>query len=115
MLFRSQVIVNLVSNALKFTPAGGSVTVTFQEMRRRDGRAHYLVRVRDTGKGIDPQFLGRIFRPFEQEDGSIAPTFGGSGLGMAIADSLVRLMGGEIVIDSEVGRGSDMSVYLALD
>ena len=84
-----QVIVNLVSNALKFTPAGGSVTVTFQEMRRRDGRAHYLVRVRDTGKGIDPQFLGRIFRPFEQEDGSIAPTFGGSGLGMAIADSLV--------------------------
>ena len=110
-----QVIVNLVSNALKFTPAGGSVTVTFQEMRRRDGRAHYLVRVRDTGKGIDPQFLGRIFRPFEQEDGSIAPTFGGSGLDMAIADSLVRLMGGEIVIDSEVGRGSDMSVYLALD
>ncbi len=84
-------------------------------MRCRGGRAHYLVRVRDTGKGIDPQFLGRIFRPFEQEDGSIAPTFGGSGLGMAIADSLVRLMGGEIVIDSEVGRGSDMSVYLALD
>lgn len=108
----SQIVVNLVSNALKFTPEGGLVTVTFRQMYRADGKGRYLVRVRDTGKGIDPQFLGRIFRPFEQEDGSIAPSFGGSGLGMAIADSLAKLMGGEIVIDSEVGRGTDVSLYL---
>ena len=113
----SQVLVNLVSNALKFTPADGtgSVAVTFKEMYRAGDTVRLMVRVRDTGKGMDPQFLGRVFRPFEQEDASIAHRYGGSGLGMAIADSLVRLMGGEIVVDSEVGRGSDFTLYLPFD
>lgn len=108
----SQVVVNLISNAIKFTPEQGSVTVTLKEMYRTDNAARLMICVRDTGKGMDPQFLGRIFRPFEQEDASIATTYGGSGLGMAIADSLVTLMGGEIVVDSEVGRGSTFSLYL---
>ena len=108
----SQVIVNLVSNALKFTPAGGTVEVTFKEMYRAGDTVRLMVRVRDTGKGMDPQFLGRLFRPFEQEDASIAQQFGGSGLGMAIADSLVSLMGGEIVVDSEVGKGTEFALYV---
>lgn len=108
----SQVVVNLVSNALKFTPAGGTVSVTFKEMYRTEDTVRLMARVRDTGKGMDPQFLGRIFRPFEQEDASIAQQYGGSGLGMAIADSLVSLMGGEIVVDSEVGKGTEFALYL---
>lgn len=88
--------------------------VVIKEMYRRDDAAHFMFRVRDTGKGMDPRFLGRLFRPFEQENASIAQQYGGSGLGMAIADSLVTLMGGEIVVDSAVGRGSDFAVYLPM-
>lgn len=110
----SQVVVNLVSNAIKFTSAGGSVDVSIRELYRRENAARYMIRVRDTGKGIDPKFLGRLFRPFEQEDASIAHQYGGTGLGMTIADSLVGLMGGEIVVDSEVGRGSEFAIYLPL-
>lgn len=110
----SQVIVNFLSNAVKFTPAGGQITVTFRQMNRMDGKVHFLIRVRDTGKGITPEFLKRIFKPFEQETATIAKNYGGSGLGMAIADNMVKLMEGQIVVDSEVGKGSDFNVYLAL-
>jgi len=110
----SQVIVNFLSNAVKFTSAGGEISVTFRQMNRMDGKVHFMIRVRDTGKGISPEFLKRIFKPFEQETATIAKSHGGSGLGMAIADNMVRLMNGQIVVDSEVGKGSDFSVYLAL-
>lgn len=110
----SQVIVNFLSNAVKFTSAGGEISVTFRQMNRMDGKVHFMIRVRDTGKGISPEFLKRIFKPFEQESATIAKSHGGSGLGMAIADNMVRLMDGHIVVDSEVGKGSDFSVYLAL-
>ncbi|MCI9185182.1 MAG: response regulator [Lachnospiraceae bacterium] len=110
----SQVIVNFLSNAVKFTPPGGKVTVTFRQMNRMDGKVHFMIRVRDTGKGITPEFLKRIFKPFEQETATIAKSYGGSGLGMAIADNMVKLMDGHIVVDSEVGKGSDFNVYLAL-
>ncbi|MEY8339020.1 ATP-binding protein [Lachnospiraceae bacterium 62-35] len=110
----SQVIVNFLSNAVKFTPAGGQITVTFRQMNRMDGRVHFMIRVRDTGKGISPEFLKRIFKPFEQETATIAKSYGGSGLGMAIADNMVKLMEGQIVVDSEVGKGSDFNVYLSL-
>ena len=110
----SQVIVNFLSNAVKFTPAGGQITVTFRQMNRMEGKIHFMIRVRDTGKGISPEFLKRIFRPFEQETATIAMSYGGSGLGMAIADNMVKLMDGQIVVDSEVGKGSDFNVYVAL-
>lgn len=110
----SQVIVNFLSNAVKFTPEGGQITVTFRQMNRMDDKVHIMIRVRDTGKGITPEFLKRIFRPFEQETATIAKSYGGSGLGMAIADNIVKLMDGQIVVDSEVGRGSDFNVYVAL-
>ena len=111
----NQIIVNFVSNALKFTSAGGKVSVTFREMYRSGGSVNYMIRVRDTGKGMDPRFISRIFKPFEQEDRTIARRFGGTGLGMAITSALVELAGGEIVVDTELGRGSDFTVYLPFE
>ena len=64
--------------------------------------------------GMEAGFINRIFRPFEQENSGVAKKYGGSGLGMAIADQMVSLMGGEIVIDSMPGKGSDFTVYLSL-
>ena len=110
----SQVIINFLSNAVKFTEAGGEICVTFRQMQITEDSLRLMIRVRDTGKGIEPEFLNRIFKPFEQEDNKIAEKYGGSGLGMAISDNIIRLMGGQIVIDSEVGRGSDFTVFLSL-
>lgn len=111
----SQVIVNFVSNALKFTPEGGDVSVTFRQMRANDNTASYVIRVHDTGKGMDPRFVSRIFKPFEQEDGSIARRYGGTGLGMPIANGLIELMGGQIVVDTELGKGSDFMAYISFE
>lgn len=111
----NQVVVNFISNALKFTDAGGSVTVTVREMYRNERTVSYLIRVRDTGKGMDPRYISRIFLPFEQEDRTIARRYGGTGLGMAITDALVDLMGGKIVVDTEPGKGSDFTAYIPFE
>ena len=110
----SQVIINFISNANKFTPSGGAVTVTFREMEVIEDAVHLMIRVRDTGKGIREDFIDKIFHPFEQEDASTAHNYGGSGLGMAIADNIVKLMGGKILVESEEGKGTEFSVYLTL-
>ena len=110
----SQIVINFISNAVKFTERGGSVTVTLREMYRADGIVRYMLRVRDTGKGMDPRYVSKIFKPFEQEDRTIARRYGGTGLGMAITSALVDLMGGEIVVDTEPGRGSTFSAYIPL-
>lgn len=110
----SQIVINFISNAVKFTEQGGSVTVTLREMYQADGGVSYMLRVRDTGKGMDPRYVSKIFKPFEQEDRTIARRYGGTGLGMAITSALVDLMGGEIVVDTEPGRGSTFSAYIPL-
>lgn len=110
----SQVVVNFLSNAVKFTDYGGKITVTFRQMQIINNSMRLMIRVRDTGKGIEPEFLSDIFKPFEQEDNKIARKYGGSGLGMTISDNIIRLMGGQITIDSEVGKGSDFTVFLCL-
>lgn len=79
-----------------------------------DMRGMLGVRVHDTSIGMNPEFIGRIFRPFEQEDASTTRCFGGTGLGMAISDQLVKLMGGQIVVESSPGKSSDFSVFLSL-
>ncbi len=109
----SQVIINFLSNAVKFT-SKGEITVTFRQMMLHDGVADMMIRVHDTGIGMDPKFINRIFRPFEQESVDTSRKYGGTGLGMAITDQLVRLMGGEIVVESVPGQGSDFSVFLHL-
>ncbi len=109
----SQVIINFLSNAVKFT-SEGEIIVTFRQMMLHDGVADLMIRVHDTGIGMAPEFVERIFRPFEQESIDTAKNYGGTGLGMAITDQLVRLMGGEIVVESRKGVGSDFSVFLHL-
>lgn len=110
-----QVLTNLLSNASKYTNSGGEISLVFRQMNRVDGKVHMQFRVKDTGKGMNPEFLNRIFKPFEQESSSTTREYGGSGLGMAIADNMVRLMGGQIVVDTELGRGSEFSVYIPFD
>lgn len=109
----SQAIINFFSNAVKFT-SEGEIIVTFRQMMRSAGHVDLMVRVHDTGIGMAPEFINRIFRPFEQESIETTKRYGGTGLGMAITDHIVRLMGGEIVVESEPGKGSDFSVYLHL-
>lgn len=109
----SQIIINFLSNAVKFTKEG-EVIVTFRQMMMQDGMVDLMIRVHDTGVGMQPEFINRIFRPFEQEGVDTARKYGGTGLGMAITDQLVKLMGGEIVVESAPGQGSDFSVYLHL-
>ena len=109
----SQIIINFLSNAVKFTQEG-EIIVTFRQMFLQDGNADLMIRVHDTGIGMDPEFINRIFRPFEQEGADITRKYGGTGLGMAITDQLVKLMNGEIVVKSIPGEGSDFSVFLHL-
>ncbi|MCH5148348.1 MAG: response regulator [Clostridiales bacterium] len=110
----TQVVTNFISNANKFTPAGGSISVTFKQLDTIGGNAQILIRVRDTGKGIAPENIRKIMKPFEQEEASTAHNYGGTGLGLALCDQIVQLMGGNIVVDSELGKGTDFSVFLSL-
>lgn len=109
----SQVIINFLSNAVKFT-SEGEIIVTFRQMMLQNGVADFMIRVHDTGIGMEPEFINRIFRPFEQETIETSRLYGGTGLGMAITDQLVKLMGGEIVVESQPQKGSDFSVFLHL-
>ncbi len=105
----AQIVTNLVGNAIKFTKAGG-VTVELS----RDGEGRVVISVQDTGIGIAPERLERIFQPFAQADASIAQEFGGTGLGLAITRSLARLMGGDVGVQSRPGEGSRFEVSLDL-
>jgi CheY-like chemotaxis protein len=97
-----QVIWNLVSNAVKFTPPGGTVAVTL----RRDGESDEIS-VSDTGIGIDPLFLPDVFDTFRQADASTTRTYGGLGLGLSIVRHIVELHGGEVRAESEgIGKGA---------
>jgi PAS domain S-box-containing protein len=105
-----QVFANLLANAIKFTERGGEV-----EVRLERTSASIMVSVRDTGQGIDPEFLPYVFQRFRQADGSAARRHGGLGLGLAIVKELVELHGGTIRADSEGrGRGATFSVSLPL-
>lgn len=107
----SQVIINFLSNAQKFTSAG-EIVVTFRQMMLVGDGVDLMIRVHDTGVGMSSEFIHKIFRPFEQENDSIQKRYGGTGLGMAITDRIVKLMNGEIVVESKEGLGSDFSVFI---
>ena len=102
----SQVLINLLNNAAKFTPESGSIDVEISEKSLEDGMVRLHVEVRDTGIGIAPERLDKLFNSFEQADGSITRQYGGTGLGLAICKSIVELMGGKIWVESTVGVGS---------
>jgi len=99
-----QILLNLVGNAIKFTERGGVALTIVSEPSDDGGRLRF--EIRDTGIGLSPEASGKLFTPFTQADGSMARKYGGTGLGLAICKRLVELMGGEIGVESEPGRGS---------
>ena len=109
-----QILTNLVANAIKFTHEG-HVLVRVTERRDADGVHRARISVKDTGIGIAQDALERLFEPFVQADGSTTRRYGGTGLGLAIAKRLTTLMGGEILVDTEAGRGSTFTCTLALE
>jgi signal transduction histidine kinase/DNA-binding response OmpR family regulator len=109
-----QILVNLLSNAVKFTQRGEiTVRVRALSAAQLDEPVKLEVEVRDTGVGIAKDRFGRLFTAFSQADASTTRQFGGTGLGLAIVKQLVELMGGEIVADSELGRGSTFRFTIA--
>lgn len=110
----SQVLVNLVSNAMKFTPPGGSVTLEARQTAADSETVCLEFTVTDTGIGISETFQQHIFEPFEQAQPATARQYGGTGLGLAISSSFVKLMGGTIDVHSKLGEGTQFVVSLTL-
>jgi len=108
-----QVLMNLIGNAIKFTDEG-EVVVSVTTARSSDGRAAVCFTVRDTGIGIAPEHVQSVFKEFTQADSTMTRRYGGTGLGLAISQRLVRLMGGELRVQSAVGRGSEFSFTITL-
>lgn len=110
-----QVLGNLLSNALKFTPRGGRIRVSAQALTAQGSGARLLqLKVQDSGVGISPKQKTTIFDAFTQADAPTARRFGGSGLGLAICSRLVKLMGGGIELHSALGQGSTFTVTLPM-
>lgn len=106
----SQILVNLLANAVKFTPEGGKIRLCVRP--QAEGVAF---EVTDTGVGIDEAAIARVFEPFEQADASDEREFGGAGLGLAIVKRLVNMIDGSISVESEVGSGTKFTVWIPLD
>ena len=109
----NQVLINLLGNAIKFTKAQGVIRFMIEPEPEQDGCMRVKFTVADTGIGMSKEQLGKLFTAFEQADSSIARRFGGTGLGLAISQNLVKLMGGEIKVESEPNKGS--TFYFTLD
>jgi len=105
-----QIMKNIVSNAIKFTPAGGQVSVIASVQNSK-----VVFKVKDSGIGIPKNKQGHIFEAFKQADGSINRQYGGTGLGLSITKNLVDLLGGEISFESNEGQGTEFSVALPLE
>ena len=111
----NQVLLNLLSNAMKFTMPGGIVSVrVIQKGAASEGRASYDFQVKDTGIGMSKEFLAHVFDPFERERTSTVSGIQGTGLGMAITKNIVDMMDGTISVTSEEGKGSTFTVSLQL-
>ncbi len=108
----NQIITNLLSNAIKFTPENGRVTLRVSEAGGEDGTARLRFDVSDTGCGIAPENLDKIFNAFEQEDAGVAQKYGGTGLGLSISRRFSELMGGSLTVESAPGQGSTFTALL---
>ena len=108
-----QILLNLLSNAVKYTPEGGEITLDFmEEACSLPDHARFICRVSDNGYGMSPEFVEHIFEPFTRAESSVTNKVQGTGLGMAITKNIVDLMGGEIHVESEPGKGSCFEVRL---
>jgi PAS domain S-box-containing protein len=109
-----QILKNLVSNAVKFTEIGGIILVRVTESEKSADRTTLTFSVKDTGIGIAPKYLSRLFKPFSQVDTSSTREYEGTGLGLSICKRLVEMMGGRIWAESELGKGSIFSFTVCL-
>jgi len=107
-----QVIINILGNAVKFTPEGGSVTFTVECISRFGGQSALRFTMRDTGVGMDAAYLPRIFDPFSQEDAGRSNRYDSTGLGMAITKSIVEQMNGTIAVESKRAENGQVAVEM---
>ena len=108
----NQILMNLLSNSLKFTPAGGMITLHVKESKRRCGYSYLAFQVTDSGKGMSEDFMKRLYQPFEQEAADTARNLTGTGLGLSIVYNLVQLMNGTINVESRLGEGTVFSIEI---
>ena len=109
-----QILVNILNNAVKFTPEGGKITLEYEETPVNEEFSEYRISVQDTGIGMDEEFQKHAFEAFERERTSTESKTEGTGLGLAIVKKLVELMGGQVSIQSKVGQGTKITVCLRL-
>ncbi len=105
-----QIFINILGNAVKFTPDGGFIEFRIDETAGKNGKAAYRFEIEDSGIGMSEEFLGHIFEAFSQEDDGSRTNYQGTGLGMAITKQFVELMGGSITVKSEIDKGSCFTV-----
>ncbi len=109
-----QVLINILGNAVKFTPAPGTVTFSVEQIKRFEQHCMFRFVIRDTGVGMSKEFIPKIFEAFSQENDAASNRYGSTGLGMAITKSIVSMMNGEIEVDSEKGVGTTFTVTVTL-
>ena len=110
-----QIFINILGNSVKFTPDGGTITFRATEGEEKDGKRIFIFDLSDTGIGMSPEFLPKIFESFSQEAGGSRTTYKGTGLGMAITKSFVDMMGGTIQVESELNKGTDFLVSIPME
>ncbi|MBQ7669688.1 MAG: amino acid permease [Clostridia bacterium] len=111
----TRILLNLISNSMKYTHSGGSVSVSLKETGCSNRRASFVIVVADTGIGMSPEFAAKVFEAFERERNATVNNTQGTGLGMAITKSLVEEMGGDISLVTEQGKGSAFTVDLSFE
>lgn len=107
-----QIMINLLSNALKFTKEGQVKLIVRQLHKEKENQVRLFFAIEDTGIGIEESKLKTLFQAYSQTDRSIQKRFGGTGLGLAITFELIKMMGGELMVDSKIGEGTTFSFYL---
>lgn len=110
-----QVLLNILGNAIKFTPECGSIGFDVEKKAQFEGKTTLQFTIKDSGIGISEEFLPTIFEPFAQEDNSATNKYGRSGLGLAITKNIVEIMNGDITVKSKKGEGTEFTVTLTLD
>ena len=109
-----QIMINILGNAVKFTPEGGSVSFTIESIARFDGKTTLQFTFKDSGIGMSRDYLPKLFDAFSQEDSSTTSKYGSTGLGMPITKSIVEMMNGNIAVESEKGKGTTFTVTVTL-